>query len=56
MRKPKHDEKFYIKQINKYMEEIKITPKENGQRFLLLKKKAKKCVERIRELQALKKK
>lgn len=50
------DEAYYLKLINKCMEEIKMTPKENGERFLILKRKAQKYLTRIRQLQALKKK
>ena len=41
----KHDQKFYLRKCRDCLEEIKITPADNGARFLLLKKKAKKYLE-----------
>lgn len=38
----KHDQQFYLRMVAKCLEEIRMTPADNGARFLLLKKKAKK--------------
>lgn len=46
----KHDRMWYILRINKVLAEIKETPADEPQRFLILKKKAKKYLNHAKRL------
>lgn len=47
---------YYMRLCKKMLVEISVTPADQGWRFLMLKKKAKKYLEKARELEALEQK
>lgn len=47
----KHDQQFYLKMTARTLEEIRMTPPDNGKRFLMLKKKAQKYLKKAKEFE-----
>lgn len=54
MRKGK-TQMYYLKLVRKCLEEIQMTPPDQGARFLMLKNKAKKYLELAKSFEAIKK-
>lgn len=52
---PKHDKIWYLERVRDTLEEIKMTPGDQYERFKILKKQAQKCLERARECERLEK-
>lgn len=46
----KKDQMYYLKLCKKTLEEIQVTPRDQGKRFLYLKNKAKKYLEMAKKM------
>ena len=50
----KHDQQYYLKLCARALQEIRMTPPDQGARFLMLKKKAQKYLKKAKEFEVKK--